>query len=95
MRPPIQDYVKRPITSLRSSRLIDHNLEDFVNVPIQLSLPLSPLSLLDNDSTYRDATDDTPTNSSPSRPINLVDPKETNQDESKEEDDTSQSSTVE
>jgi len=66
-----------------------------VDVPIQLSPSLSPPSLLENDSTSRDATDGTLIDSSPSRSTNLVDPKETKQDESKKGDDTSQPSTIE
>ena len=50
MRPPIHDNVKRVnvITSPRSGRLIDHNLEDLVDVPVELSLSLSPPSLSDS-----------------------------------------------
>ena len=83
------------ITSLRSGRLINHNLEDPVNVPIQLSPSLSPPSLHEKDSASRDATDGTSTDSSFTRPTTLFKPRETKQDESKKRDDTSQSSTVE
>ena len=85
MRPLVQDNVKKvnAIASLRSSHLIDYNLEDLVDVPIQLSLSLSPPSLHENDSASRDATVGTPINSSRSRPTDLVDHKETKQDESK------------
>jgi len=77
MHPPVQDNVKRvnTITSLRSSRLIDHSLEDLVDVPFQLSPSLSPPSLSENDSISRDATDGTPIDLSP--PTNLVDPTKT------------------
>ena len=59
--PPIQDNVKRvnTITSLRLGHLIDHNLEDLMDVPIQLSPSLSSLSLIENDSASRGATDGT------------------------------------
>jgi len=78
------------ITSLRLGRLIDHNLENLVDVPVQFSSSLSPPPLSDNDSAFRDATDGTLTNPYPSRPIDLVNPSETKQDESKKGDDTSQ-----
>jgi len=66
MRPPIQDNVKRvnAITSLRSGHLIDHNLEDLVDVPVEFSPSLSPPSL--TDSASKDATDNTPIDPSPS-----------------------------
>ena len=62
MCPPVQDNIKRvnAITSLRFVRLIDHNLKDVVDVPVELSPSLSPPSLSDNDSASRDATDGTP-----------------------------------
>jgi len=47
------------ITSLRSGCLIDHNLEDLVDVPIHLSPTLPLPSVLENGSTSRDAMDDT------------------------------------
>ena len=94
MRPSVQDNVKRvnTITSLRSGRLIDHNLEDLVDVPVQFSPSLSPSTPPENTSTSGDATDGTPID--PSRPTDLVDPEETKQDEYKKGDDTSQPSTV-
>ena len=66
MRPSIQDNVKRvnAITSLRSGRLINHSLEDLMDVPVELSPSLSPPSL--SDSASRDATDSTPIDLSPS-----------------------------
>jgi len=92
MCPPAQDNVKRinAITSFRSGRLIDHNLEDLIDVPIQLSPSLSPPSLPKNGSASRDATDSIPIDSSPSRPTGLVDPKETKHEESRKGDETSQ-----
>jgi len=68
MRSPVQDNVKRVniITSLRSGCLIDHNLQDLVDVPIHLSSSLSPPPLLDTDSASRDATNGTLIGSSPS-----------------------------
>jgi len=91
MHPPFQDNVKRVnvISSLRSDRLIDHNLKDLVDVLIQLSLYLSLSCLLENDSASRDATDSTRIYSCPPQPINLVDPKETKQYKFKEGDNTS------
>ena len=83
------------ITSLRSGCLIDHNSEDLVDVPIQLSPSQSPISLYENDYTSRDATDGTPIDSSLSRPTDLADLEETKQDKSKNGDDTSHHSTVE
>jgi len=77
------------ITSLRFGNLIDHNLEDLVDVPVELFPSLSPPSLSDNDSASRDAIDGTLIDSSPSRPTNLVDPEATKQDESKDGDKTS------
>ena len=44
------------ITLLRSADLIDHNLEDLVEVSIQFSPSLSPPSLPENDFASRDAT---------------------------------------
>ena len=46
-------------TSFGSGRLIDHYLKDLVDVPIQLSLSLSPPSLPVNDFAFRDATEAT------------------------------------
>jgi len=83
------------ITSLRLGHLIDHNLEDLVDVPIHLSPSLPLPSFLENDFAFRDATDGTLIDYSPSRPTDLVDPKETKQDKSKKGDDTSQPLTVE
>ena len=59
--PLAQGNVKRVnvITSLRSGCLIYHNLKDLVDVPVELSPSLSPLSLSDNDFACRDATDST------------------------------------
>ena len=67
MRPLVQNNVKRvnAITSLRSGRLIDHNLEDLMNVLDQFSQSLSPPSPPDNDSASRDATNGTPIDFSP------------------------------
>ena len=64
IRPPVQDNVKRDnaITSPRSGCLIDHRLEDLVDVLIQLSPSLSPSSVSENDSVCKDATDSTPIN---------------------------------
>jgi len=92
MCPPVQDNVKRVnvITSLSSGYLIDHNLEDVVDVPIQFSPSLSPPSLPENDSTSRDATEGTPIGSLPSPLTNLVDPRKTKQKESKKGNDISQ-----
>ena len=61
MCPPIQDNVKRvnAITSLTSSRLIDHSLEDLMDVPVQLSPSLFPPSLSKTDSISKDAIDGT------------------------------------
>ena len=68
IRPLVQNTMKRVdvITSLRPGRLIDHNLEDLVDVPVELSLSLSPPSL--SDSALKDATDSTPIDPSPSQP---------------------------
>jgi len=68
MRPPVQDNVKRvnAITSLRSGRLIDHSLEDLVDVLVEFSRSLSPPTPSDIDSTSRDATDGIPIDPSPS-----------------------------
>jgi len=77
------------ITSLRLGCSINHNLEDLVDVPVQLSPSLSPPSHPENDSTSRDAPDGTPIHPSPSRPIDLVDSEETKKDESKKEDNIS------
>jgi len=65
---PAHDNVKRvnAVTSLRLGRLIDHNLEDLVDVPVNLSPTLSPPSPPENDFTSRDATDGTPITSFPS-----------------------------
>ena len=92
MCPPNQNNVKRvnAITSLRSGRFIDHNLEDLVDVPIELSPSLSPPSLFDNDSASRDASDGNLIDPSPSRPTDLVNLKEIKRDRSKKGDDTSQ-----
>ena len=76
----------------RSGHLIDHNLEDLMDVPIQLSLPLSLPSLFEKDYASMDATNGTPIDFSPSWPIKLVDPK---QDESKKGYYTAHPSTVE
>ena len=97
MRPPVQDNVKRvnAITSLRSGRLIDHKLEDLVDVPVQFSPPLSPPFPPENDSASRDATHATPTDLSPSQSIDPVNSEEIKKDESKKGDDTSPPSTVE
>jgi len=66
-----------------------------VDVLVELfSISVSTISLY-NDSTSRDATDDTPIDPSPSRPTDLVDLEETKQDESKKRDDISQPSSVE
>jgi len=85
MHPLVQDNVKRvnSITSVKSSRLIDHNSEDLVDVPVELSSSLSPPALSDNDSSSRNATDGTLIDPSPSCPTDLVDLEETKQDESK------------
>jgi len=90
IHPPVHDNVKRvnAITSLRLSHLIDHSLEDLVDIPIPLSSSLSPPSVSENDSVSRDATEGTPIDSSPSQPTDLVDPEETKQDESKMGNDT-------
>ena len=97
MCPPNQNNVKRvnAITSLRSGRFIDHNLEDLVDVPIELSPSLSPPSLFDNDSASRDASDGNLIDPSPSRPTDLVNLKEIKRDRSKKGDDTSQPSIIE
>jgi len=96
MRPPVKDNVRRVngIISLRLDRLIDHNLEDLVDVPIQLSLSQSPLSLVMNDFASMDATNGNPIDSSPSRPTDLVAPTETRQDKPKEENESTQPSTI-
>ena len=63
------------ITSLRLGHLIDDNLEDLMDIPIHLSLSLSPSSLLESDYASRDATDGTIIDFFPSRPNDLVDPR--------------------
>ena len=83
------------ITSLRSGYLIYYNLEDLINVPIQLSPSLTPPSFPKNDYALRDATASIPINSSFSWPTNLVDHKETKDEESRKGDDSSQPLTVE
>ena len=77
MRPLADDIMKRvnAITLLRSGRLIDHNLEELMNVPIQLSPSLSPPSLPKNDFASGDAIDSIPVDSSSSQSTDLVDPR--------------------
>ena len=67
MSPLAEDNTKRvnPITLHRSGRLIDHNLEDLVDVPVQLSPSLFPPFLLENDYASRNSIDGTPIDSSP------------------------------
>ena len=84
-----------PITSLRPGCLINHNLENLVDVLVQFSPYLSPPSLFNNDSALRDATDDAPIDYSLSQPNDLVDSEETKKDESKKGDDISQPLTIE
>jgi len=97
MRPLVEDNVKRVnvITSLRSGRLIDHNLEDLVDVPVQFSPSVSPPYPPENDSASRDATYSTPIDCSSSRPNDLDDSEENKKDESKKGDDISQPLTIE
>jgi len=83
------------ITSLRTGRFIDHNLENLADVPVEFSPSLSPPSVPNNDSASRHATDGILMDPSPSRPMDLVVLEETKQDESKKGDDKSQLSTVE
>ena len=70
--PLAQDNVKRvnARTSLTSDRLIDHNLEDLMDVLVQLSPSLSPPSLPHKDA--RNVTYGNPIDSSPSQYTNLL-----------------------
>ena len=83
------------VTSLRSSHLIDHHLHDLMHVLIQVSPSLSLPYLPEYNYAFMNAIEGTPIDSSSSRPANLVDLKETNQNESKDEDDTYQPSIIE
>ena len=63
-----------------------------MDIPVQLSPSLSPLSLSKNDSISRDDTDSIPIDLSP--PTDLVDPRKTKQEKSKKGDDISQPSII-